>query len=105
MLSAAPASAQVDLTGTWAARRTVRQRRRAGTGRSAGHAAQRRRPREGAELRHRVALGDRAPVPDVPADLRDHRSVPAAVLDGAGPGHAEAARPGRSPGGAIATRR
>ena len=40
-----------------------------GAGRSAGHSGQRRRPRQGAELQHRVAVGHRAPVSDVSAVL------------------------------------
>ena len=74
------------------AQRAVGQRRRARARRSARNAAERGRPREGAELRHRGALGDRAAVSDVSAVLRDRRAVPAADLDRAGAGHAEAAR-------------
>ena len=72
--------------------RAVGQRRRGRAGRSPRNAAERGRPREGVELRHRGALGDRAAVSDVSAVLRDHRAVLAAVLDRARAGHAEAAR-------------
>ena len=72
--------------------RAVGQRRRGRARRSARNAAERGRPREGVELRHRGAVGHRAAVSDVSAVLHRRRAVPAADLDRARAGHAEAAR-------------
>ena len=55
-----------------------------------GHSGQRRRPRQGAQLRHRGAVGHRAPVPDVHAVLCVDGPLRSQDLERAGSDHAEA---------------